>query len=291
MLRLMIIIVAVLIPMQSLMALDIENAKRINRTCALCHGVYGQGTPGTLSPRLAGLPKEYIAKEMRYYRDGVREYAPMVLSSSIKSMSEKDIEDISEYLAGINLRNLNLPKIPEYKNGKHEKGEEIFMDECKSCHKKTGLGKASKGVPPLAGQYGSYLFSQMTKFRDKDRYHDDDPDDDTFTDRWDSELDNLIAFLTKLPPHGQLDDLEKFSVSSMTGMLSMDGMISMAKDGMLKSSGSVMDTNPAAKIAGRFHVTPEGDIVLKPTNQDMRSVAGLSGDFKVTSEGLVFIPK
>ena len=54
-------------------ALDAENAKRINKTCALCHGQYSQGTPGMLSPRLAGLPKEYIAKEMRYYRDGTRD--------------------------------------------------------------------------------------------------------------------------------------------------------------------------------------------------------------------------
>lgn len=276
---------AVLFLIQPLMALDIENAKRINRTCALCHGVYGQGTPGTLSPRLAGLPKEYIAKELRYYRDGVREYAPMVLSSSIKSMTEKDIEDISDYLAGINLRNLNLPKIPEYKNGNHEKGKEVFMDECKTCHRKTGLGRESKGVPPLAGQYGSYLFRQMRKFREGERYHADDPDDETFTGRWDSDLDNLIAFLTKLPPHGPLKNSEPFSAESMTGM------ISMAKNGAPTNAQSVVGNGSAAKIAGRFHVTPEGDIILKPTNQDMRSVAGLSGNFKVTSEGLVFIPK
>ncbi|MET0015314.1 MAG: c-type cytochrome [Sedimenticola sp.] len=271
-------------------ALDLENAKRINRTCALCHGIYGQGTPGTLSPRLAGLPKEYIAKELRYYKDGVREYAPMVLSSSITRMTDKDIEDISEYLAGINLRNLNLPKIPEYKRGDHDTGKDLFMDECKTCHRKTGQGKPTKGIPPLAGQYGSYLFSQMKKFQGKERYHDDDPEDETFDGRGDDELDHLINFVTKLPPH---DPIKSFSVTGMTGMIgmaSMSGMISMSPEGRLKNVDNKLMNLDLVKIAGRFQITPEGDIVLKPTNQDMRPVAGLSGDFKVTSNGLIFIP-
>ena len=117
------------------LALDIENAKKINKTCALCHGIYGQGTPGTMSPRLAGLPKEYLAKEMRYYRDGTRNYPPMVIASSIAQMSDADIDDISDYLAGVNLRNLKLPKIPAYPNGDHRAGKELFREECKFCHR------------------------------------------------------------------------------------------------------------------------------------------------------------
>lgn len=277
-------------------ALDIENAKRINRTCALCHGIYGQGTPGTLSPRLAGLPAEYLAKEMRFYRDGVREYAPMVVASSIKNMSDKDIDDISQYLAGVNLRNLNLPKIPRYPNGVHEEGREIFLDECKTCHKKTGLGKPKKGVPPLAGQYGSYLFGQMKKFQAKDRHHDDDPEDNTFDDWRDNELDNIVAYLTTLPAHGPLEQLEPFEIGmaaiAMSG--SMTGMIAMTAESTLSSMAamsSMARSVGATRIAGRFQITPEGNILLKPINQDMRQVAGLSGDFKVTSDGIVFLPK
>lgn len=293
--RILVLILLFLAPTLS-QALDIENAKRINRTCALCHGIYGQGTPGTLSPRLAGLPAEYLAKEIRFYREGVREYAPMVIASSINKMTDKDIDDISEYLAGVNLRNLNLPKIPKYPNGSHGEGKEIFFDECKTCHKKTGLGKPEKGIPPLAGQYGSYLFGQMKKFQVKDRHHDDDPKDDTFNDWNDGELDNIIAFLTTLPAHGPIEHLEPFAIG-MAGMgmpSTMTGMIAMTAEGTLASmsamSGMGMSTE-ATKIAGRFQITPDGNILLKPINQDMRQVAGLSGDFKVTSDGIVFLPK
>lgn len=277
------------------LALDIENAKRINRTCALCHGIYGQGTPGTLSPRLAGLPREYLAKELRYYRDGTREYAPMVVASSISKMTDKDIEDISEYLSGVNLRNLNLPKIPKYANGNHLAGAKIFKGECKGCHRKTGLGKPEKGIPPVAGQYGSYLFGQMKRFQAKSRYHDDDPEDDTFDEWRDDELDNIVAYLTNMPPHGPLEAFEPFMISmggmsGMQGMISMEGMIAMTSDGTLSSMAGETRQTTATRIAGRFKITPSGDILLSPTNQDMRQVAGLSGDFKITGDGIVFIP-
>lgn len=266
-------------------ALNIENGKKINRTCALCHGDYGQGTPGTLSPRLAGLPAGYLEKELKYYRSGKRSYAPMVIASSIKKMTDEDIKDISEYLAGVNLRNLNLPQIPEYPNGEKDKGYKIFKKECKSCHRKTGLGKPKKGIPPIAGQYGSYIFGQIKKFQAKERDHDDDPDDETFDEWSDAELDDIIAHLTNLPAHEPLDEASKFTVG-MTGSEGMVGMVSGKEVSLQGMSG----TEDATNITGRFRITPIGEIVLNPLNQDMRSVAGLSGNFRITPTGILFIP-
>lgn len=275
------------------LALDLENAKRINRSCALCHGSYGQGTPGTMSPRLAGLPAGYLAKELRYYRDGTREYPPMVVASSVDSMTDKDINDISEYLAGVNLRTLNLPEIPAYTKGDANRGEEYFMEECKFCHRSTGLGKPSKNVPPLAGQYGSYLFGQMKRFQNRERHHDDDPYDETFDGLEDEALDNLVTFLTTLPPHGPLEEAEPFELETrpVGGIGTMSGTITMGSDGAMGTEEANAGAHKAFDIAGRFKVLPSGDILLTPTNQDMRPVTGLSGDFKVTEDGLVFIPQ
>lgn len=273
---------------QMVAALNIENAKKINQTCALCHGIYGQGTPGTLSPRLAGLPKGYLEKELRYYRDGFREYPPMVIASSITNMTDDDIEDISEYLSGINLRNLNLPMIPEYKRGDSNAGKRIFKRECKGCHRKTGFGKPHKGIPPVAGQYGSYLFGQMKRFQDESRYHDDDPDDETFIGMSDDTLDDIVSYLTRLAPH---PPLEEGVDAQMVGMFGMEGMISMNHEGTMVSMQGMSGHATEIGIAGRFQITPNGDILLRPTNQDMRQVAGLSGDFKITSEGIIFIAR
>jgi cytochrome c553 len=269
-----------LIPL-SAHALDLENAKRINKTCALCHGQYSQGTPGMMSPRLAGLPKEYIAKEMRYYRDGTREYAPMVVTSQIKSMTYKDINDISQYLGELDIRRMGLPDIPEYDNGSPEKGEETFMSECRFCHGREGHGKPDKGIPPLAGQYGSYLANQIDRFRTKARYHDDDPEDDLFTEFSSLEIDNIIAFVTRLPPHRHGADADT--------MLAMSGMTITWSPG---ESQAPVEMRPAdSGVAGRFRVTPAGEIVLAPVFQDMRMIAGLKGDFEITTSGEIrFLP-
>ena len=53
-------------------AANLANGERINKNCALCHGIYGQGAPGQLSPRIAGLPKDYIIKTRTESRAGRR---------------------------------------------------------------------------------------------------------------------------------------------------------------------------------------------------------------------------
>ncbi|MCU7915802.1 MAG: c-type cytochrome [Candidatus Thiodiazotropha sp. (ex Gloverina cf. vestifex)] len=48
-------------------AVDLENGQKQARSCALCHGHYGQGTPGPASPRLAGTPAGYMVKQIEAY--------------------------------------------------------------------------------------------------------------------------------------------------------------------------------------------------------------------------------
>ena len=69
------------------------NGQMINKSCALCHGAHGQGASGKLSPRIAGLPKEYIIKAMKDYVDGKRVYPLMVRTSQIDKFTERDYED------------------------------------------------------------------------------------------------------------------------------------------------------------------------------------------------------
>ena len=80
-------------------AADLANGEKINKTCALCHGIYGQGAPGSLSPRIAGLPKEYLIKATKDYRDGKRIYPLMVRTAGLKAMTDSDLEDIATYAA------------------------------------------------------------------------------------------------------------------------------------------------------------------------------------------------
>ncbi|MBL7005269.1 MAG: c-type cytochrome [Gammaproteobacteria bacterium] len=180
-----------------LQAADLANGKALNKNCALCHGIYGQGASGQLSPRLAGLPKDYLIKVMNDYRKGIRQNYLMLKTIALDDMTDKDIEDVSAYLAAIDLT--SDPSFDVVQSiGEVEAGRMLFNSECKTCHAKDGFGKPKKEAPPLAGQHSEYMIQSIKMFQGKVRLHDNDEDDETFDDFSDDELTDLTAFITTL---------------------------------------------------------------------------------------------
>ena len=191
------LLATLVLPMQ-MEAADLANGAQINRNCALCHGVYGQGATGRLSPRLAGLPEFYLIKAMEDYRAGRRINPVMMETSGLAHMSDSDIEDVAAYLASLDIGADARFDVVQRLPGDPAEGEETFMDDCKTCHGKDGKGKESKDSPPLAGQHGEYIFQSIKMFQTKGRAHDNDPEDETFADYSDADLLNIIAFVTTL---------------------------------------------------------------------------------------------
>ena len=185
-------------------AIDLENGKKQARSCALCHGVYGQGTPGPASPRLAGTPAGYMVKQMEAYINEERINPRMVITADLHRLTEEDIDDIAAYYESINLEKIRpgLGDIPKWP-GDIAVGSEIYNDECKSCHRKTGMGKSRKGIPALALQYPRYLFRQIKMFQWDKRVHDDDPEDETFDDFSDREIEGILAYVSSLAPNNK----------------------------------------------------------------------------------------
>lgn len=188
----------------STQAIDLENGKKQARSCALCHGHYGQGTPGPASPRLAGTPSGYMTKQIEAYINGDRINPRMVITSSLHSISEEEIDDIAGYYESINLDKINpiLNQIPLWP-GDIAKGRELYEGDCKSCHRKTGMGKSRKGIPALALQYPRYLFRQIKMFQWDKRIHDDDPDDETFDEMTDKDIEALLSYISSLAPNNK----------------------------------------------------------------------------------------
>ena len=50
----------------------------------------------------------------------------------------------------------------------------------------------------LAGQYTAYLMNQIEIFKHKERYHDNDEDDDTFEDYSEEQIKDIMAFISTL---------------------------------------------------------------------------------------------
>jgi len=262
------------------LAFDIENAKRINKSCALCHGQLGQGTPSASSPRLAGLNAKYLKKEMEFYRSGKRENLSMVIASSIKTMTDKDIDDISHYLAQIDIEHSGRPVLNPH-SGDIAAGKDEFLGECKTCHGRDGLGKEKKGAPMVAGQHGSYLFMQMQRFQTKERHHDDDPDDDTFEDYSEADLNNLIAFLTDT-------GLKRIALARETGAgkPKEDRPVVALINALFNKERK----DSASKFKGAFRVSERGEIILSPKFSGMSSAGGIKGEFAIEDGKVIFYP-
>jgi cytochrome c553 len=184
-------------------AYDKEKAIVIFKKCALCHSHYGQGIPGGRYPRLSGMDEEYMVQALKDFKDGTRWDTAMSVISGLQSMSEEEMEAVAEYIAGINLDEHDPYFDVHHGKGSVDKGEEIFQDECKTCHGKKAEGKPKKGAPFLRGQYSEYMERQLALFGKKERHHDRDPEDETFKEYSKEDLNNVIAYVASL------DDKEK----------------------------------------------------------------------------------
>ncbi len=66
-------------------------------TCANCHGTEGRTTPGSAIPSLAGMPRDYMAAQMKAFRDGSR--PATVMHQLTKGFTDAQIESVSTYFS------------------------------------------------------------------------------------------------------------------------------------------------------------------------------------------------
>ena len=69
--------------------------------CAGCHGPNGAGIPAQY-PRLSGQFAEYVAAQLRLFRDGTRANDPNGMMRGVAArMTEREIRAVAEYAAGL----------------------------------------------------------------------------------------------------------------------------------------------------------------------------------------------
>lgn len=128
--------------------------------CASCHGDLGQGKENT--PRLAGLPTDYIVKQLDDFASGRRVNESMRVVVATLSDSEK--QGVAGYYAGLRVPSNAKPEL----GGDLARGEALALHgdwsrnvpACFSCHGPSGFGVAPE-FPPLAAQHAAYTASQL----------------------------------------------------------------------------------------------------------------------------------
>lgn len=194
---------------------DLEYGEEINETCAACHGEFGEGSLDGEYPRLAGMPAEYIARQLRHFKLRERLNIPMMPYATERELPEEDVQAVSAYLAGIELptklppidessgfdayqrlqaskRVINIARYP----GDVEAGGRLYRKECASCHGHDAYGDAQDAIPQLAGQHSLYLLRQVENIRSGARLHDEPGDAELFREYSDTEIRDILAYLS-----------------------------------------------------------------------------------------------
>jgi cytochrome c553 len=91
-------ILAGLLPVAAMAQGDPQAGKSASGACAACHGRDGIAMAPD-APNLAGQPADYLAEQLRAYRDGDRTHEQMSLIA--KGLEEAEIDDIAAYFAAI----------------------------------------------------------------------------------------------------------------------------------------------------------------------------------------------
>jgi cytochrome c553 len=150
---------------------DPARAKKIVAgSCFLCHGENGESA-SEIFPKLAGQHAEYIAKQLDNFKTGKRKSTAMADMSS--RLSADEMLALGQYFEGKTsepevVKDAELAGVGRYifNNGNPQAG----VPACASCHGKDGLGTAS--LPRLAGQYASYIETQLKLFNQRERTND-----------------------------------------------------------------------------------------------------------------------
>jgi cytochrome c553 len=131
--------------------------------CQACHGANGNSTNPEW-PSLAGLGADYIAEQLKNFKEGKR--TNPVMMPNAMSLSAGDMADLGAYFDS--LTNTGLEADPSY----WQAGEKLYrggdsargIPACMACHGPTGRGNEPAKFPALRGQQSAYVMKQLNDY-------------------------------------------------------------------------------------------------------------------------------
>lgn len=158
---------------------DAERGQAAAGTCVACHQGDGSGMnvpDGESWPRLAGLPAEYIAKQLHDFKEGRRQNATMMPFANM--LDDQQIADVAVYYS-------QMPVTAAQGGDDADqallaRGEQLalrgdwseYIVSCKSCHGPRNEG-AGGTFPGIASQHAAYIEAQLHAWQAGER--DNDP--------------------------------------------------------------------------------------------------------------------
>jgi cytochrome c oxidase subunit II len=158
------------------------------RFCVTCHGVDGRGNEAVRAPRLAGMARWYLERQLLGFQAGYRGFHESDTSGQemrpmAEALSTEDIQLVLDWIATWPAAEPTSTLAPALAStlaptstltptltsgltasGDHVRGQQLYQG-CSACHGNQAQGIQSAGGPALAGQSGWYLAAQLQKFK------------------------------------------------------------------------------------------------------------------------------
>ena len=182
---------------------DPNAGKALYGTCIACHGPNGEGNSALNSPALAGQSAAYIARQLTFFKTGVRgattgdTFGAQMLPMAATLADDAAVENMATYLA-------SLPgtKPAATVKGDAVAGNKQYQSKCGACHGSRGQGNDALNSPKLTGVGDAYLARQVKAFQQGLR---GSHAGDTFGRQMkmmsvlvsDEELNDVVAFLNE----------------------------------------------------------------------------------------------
>jgi len=145
-------------------------AEIVASRCALCHGPEGESA-SAVYPRLAAQHPDYIAKQLKDFRDGRRKSDTM--TDMVKDLKDEEIVGLATYFASKKAAGRQPGDVDFAGVGRFifQRGNPYSgVPACTSCHGVNGHG--TQQLPRLAGQHPAYLEIQLKEFTKRERTND-----------------------------------------------------------------------------------------------------------------------
>ena len=150
---------------------DEARAKKIvGGVCFVCHGAEGESS-SEVFPRLAGQHWEYIAKQLENFKSGKRKSTAM--ADMVAKLTPDEMVALGKFFEKQKVeteaaKDADLAGVGKYIY--HHGNKFSGLAACASCHGADAQGTAS--LPRLAGQYASYIETQLKQFNRRERTND-----------------------------------------------------------------------------------------------------------------------
>ena len=200
---------------------DVAAGQAAYAVCSSCHGANAEGNKAMHAPRLAGMDNEYMRRQLRHFKRGVRgsheddawgqTMAPMAMMLADAAAINNVVSYIDtlsgqpQFNGGAKLGlSAAVERYEPSASGDPTKSKALYESTCAQCHGDLGQGVWTVNAPALTGLEDWYLASQIKNFRDgiRGRHADDlyglqmGLVSNTMTD--DQSIEDMVAYIATL---------------------------------------------------------------------------------------------